>query len=54
MPIRRTTKNGRPAFQFGTTGKKFGFTAGNAESRERAKRRAKRQERAIFASGFRE
>jgi len=54
MPVRRTTKNGKPAFQFGRSGKKFTFTAGNKASRQRARRKARRQERAAFANGFRE
>ena len=29
MPIQRTTKNGKPAYQYGPTGAKYVYTAGN-------------------------
>ena len=32
MPIHRTTKNGRPALQYGTTGAKYTYTPGNVAS----------------------
>lgn len=47
MPIERTTKNGRPAFRFGKTGKAYPYTAGDKASRERAKAKAAKQGRAI-------
>ena len=34
MPVHPTTKNGRPAYQWGTSGAKYTYTAGNAASRE--------------------
>ena len=40
MPIHRTTKNGKPAMQYGTRGAKYAYTAGNKASREAAKRSA--------------
>lgn len=54
MPVRRTAKNGRPAYQWGQSGKKYGYEAGNEEARERAKRRARRQGRAARANGYSE
>lgn len=54
MPIKRCQKDGKPGFKFGTSGKCFTYTAGNAASRERAKKKAQAQERAIRASGFKE
>lgn len=46
MPIHRTTKNGKPAFQYGN-GAKYSYTSGNAASRERAKQKAIDQALAI-------
>jgi len=43
MPVRRTTVKGKPAYQWGTTGKKYPYTPGNKASRERAKERARAQ-----------
>ena len=40
MPVRRTTVNGKPAYQWGTIGNKYPYTAGNKSSRERAKEKA--------------
>ena len=47
MPIHRTTKKGKPAFQYGTTGAKYAYTPGNTESREAAKKKAIKQAMAI-------
>ena len=47
MPIHRTTKNGKPAMQYGIHGAKYTYTAGNAASREIAKKKAIKQALAI-------
>jgi hypothetical protein len=47
MPLHRTTKNGKPAFQYGATGAKYVYTPGNAASRKAAKKRAIKQALAI-------
>ena len=47
MPVHRTTTNGKPAYQWGKTGKKYSYTAGNESSRERAKKRAIQQGLAV-------
>ena len=47
MPVRRTTVDGKPAYQWGKTGKKYSYTAGNESSRERAKKRAIKQGLAV-------
>lgn len=47
MPIHRTTKNGKPAYQYGETGAKYTYTPGNKASRERAKEKARKQALAI-------
>jgi hypothetical protein len=47
MPVHRTTKNGKPAFQYGATGAKYTYTPGNSASREAAKKKAIKQGLAI-------
>ena len=47
MPIHRTTKNGRPAMQYGTRGAKYTYTTGNKASREAAKQKCVKQALAI-------
>lgn len=41
MPIRQTTKDGKPAYQYGITGKKYTFNPNDEQSRKRAKEKAK-------------
>ena len=43
MPIRQTTKDGKPAYQYGITGKKYTFNPNDEQSRKRAKEKAKQQ-----------
>jgi hypothetical protein len=40
MPVHRTTKNGKPAYKWGKSGKAYTYTAGNEASRKRAKQKA--------------
>jgi len=47
MPLHRTTKTGKPAFQYGTTGAKYTYTPGNTASRKAAKKKAVKQALAI-------
>ncbi len=47
MPLHRTTRNGKPAFQYGTVGAKYAYTPGNTASREAAKKKAIKQALAI-------
>jgi len=53
MPVQRTTKDGKPAYKWGKSGKAYTYEPGNRESRERARRRAEEQGRAARASGYR-
>lgn len=53
MPRMRCTKDNQPGFKWGESGKCYTYTPGNRESRERAKRLADRQGRAIRAGGYR-
>lgn len=52
MPVHRTTKNGKPAYQWGKSGKKYAYTPGKKGSAARAKAKARRQERAARANGY--
>ncbi len=47
MPIHRTTKNGKPALQYGTHGAKYTYTPGNIRSRAAAKKKCIKQALAI-------
>lgn len=47
MPIQRTVKNGKPAYQYGPDGAKYTYTPGNAASRLAAKKKAIKQGLAI-------
>ncbi len=49
MPVKRTTKNGKPAYQYGDSGKKYVYTPGDPSSRNRAKKKATEQGQAIHA-----
>jgi len=52
MPVQRGRDSKGPYYQWGDSGKKYHYTAGNKEARLRALRRAKRQGRAARASGY--
>ena len=51
MPLKRTTKNGRPAFKYGDSGKAYSYKPGDKTTRELAKKKALRQGRAMKAGG---
>jgi len=40
MPVRKVTVKGRPAFQWGASGKKYPYTPGNKASMMAAKKKA--------------
>lgn len=52
MPIHRSTDKEGTFFQWGTSGKKFYFDPGSESSRTRALNLAKKQQKAIYASGY--
>lgn len=54
MPVKRGTDSKGAFYRWGNSGKKYHYTVGNGKSRERAKKQAERQARAIYASGYRE
>lgn len=47
MSVQKTTKDEKPAYKFGKSGKAYTYKAGDKASRERAKARALKQGRAI-------
>lgn len=53
MPIKRCQFNGKSGFRFGDSGTCYTYTANDPASRQRARKKAEAQERAIRASGFR-
>ena len=50
MPVHK----GKNYYQYGQSGKKYYYIIGNKISRESAKRKAKLQEKAIHARGYKE
>lgn len=54
MPVQRCTKNGKPAYRWGKSGKAYTYTAGDEESRKRAKKKAEKQGIAVRGTGWRE
>ena len=54
MPIKACRSGGKPGYKFGDSGTCYTYTPGNEASRNRAKSKAQRQERAIRASGYKE
>lgn len=50
MPVQACRLNNKPGFKFGSTGRCYVYTAGNAQSRNRARNKAAAQGRAIKAS----
>jgi hypothetical protein len=53
MPVRRGRDRKGPYYQWGDSGKRYRYTAGDAGSRDRAKRQATRQGQAAHAHGYR-
>ena len=52
MPVQRSKDGKGPYYQWGDSGKKYHYEAGNKESREAAKRKATRQGQAAHAAGY--
>jgi hypothetical protein len=53
MPVHRGRDSLGPYYRWGESGKKYHYESGNADSREDAKKKARRQGRAARASGYR-
>jgi hypothetical protein len=53
MPVHRSKDGRGPYYQWGDSGKKYHYEAGNQDSRKNAKKKAERQGRAARASGYR-
>ena len=52
MPVHRRKDSKGPYYQWGESGKKYRYEAGEKSSRERAKKQAEKQGRAARASGY--
>ena len=52
MPVKRGKDSKGAYYQWGDSGAKYHYTAGNKTSRERAKAKAEKQGRAARASGY--
>ena len=52
MPVKRCQSGGKPGYRWGDSGKCYTYTAGDAASRERAKKKATAQGQAARASGY--
>lgn len=50
MPVQPCREDGKPGFKWGDSGKCYKYTAGNEQSRTRARELAARQGRAIEAN----
>lgn len=54
MPVHRRKDSKGPYYEWGDSGKKYHYTAGDEKSRDAAKEKAKKQGRAARASGYKE
>jgi hypothetical protein len=54
MPVQPCGSGGKPGYRFGESGKCYTYTPGNAASRRSARSKAQQQERAAYASGWKE
>jgi hypothetical protein len=52
MPVKRGEDSNGPYYQWGGTGKKYHYPAGDKDARERAKKQANRQGQAAHARGY--
>ncbi len=52
MPVHRGKDSEGPYYQWGKSGKKYRYTAGDKGSRESAKAKAEKQGRAARAGGY--
>ena len=52
MPIHRRKDSEGPYYQWGDSGKKYHYEAGNEKSRKAAKAKAEKQAQAAHAAGY--
>ncbi len=50
MPVKQCRKNGKPGFKWGDEGKCYTYKSGDEDDRERARKKAAQQGRAIKAN----
>jgi hypothetical protein len=53
MPVHRSRDHRGPYYQWGDSGKRYHYQAGDRRSRDRAKEQANRQGQAAHARGYR-
>lgn len=53
MPVHRGKDKEGCFYQWGNSGKKYYYICNNSKSRDQAKKKAERQGRAIYSSGYR-
>lgn len=54
MPVIKCSENGRPGWKWGSSGKCYTYTPGNAESSKQAHAKVVKQGQAARAAGYRE
>ena len=52
MPVKQGKDSKGPYFRWGSSGAKYYFTAGNPDSRKKARDKASKQGKAAHASGY--
>jgi hypothetical protein len=52
VPVHRSKDGNGPYYQWGQSGKKYHYEAGDKSSRQKAKEKAERQAKAARASGY--
>lgn len=52
MPVQRKKDGDGPYYQWGDSGKKYHYEAGDDASRKKAKKKAEKQGQAAHASGY--
>jgi hypothetical protein len=53
MPVKRhSVSDGKSYYQWGDSGAKYYYTTGDESSREKAKKKAEKQAKAIYSSGY--
>ena len=53
MPVQKCSKNGKPGYKWGNSGKCYTYTANDASSKAAARKKASMQGAAARASGYR-
>jgi len=54
MPVKECMKDGKQGYRWGSSGRCYTYTKGDKASEAEALRKAHKQERAIYATGWKE